>query len=196
MNLRLIAGLSFALTFGATFALHAQVGGRVGVIGGADAAILKTVIGLQCQATPGQFLLLYSTPIVPSADHLPHDNPGGAAGDIVHRAAGGSVIPSDIGCAGVKILDNTTLDDAMGNTQPDSDDRAPPAAMWERLPGVFPNAAGFMSMSLPGYTPSGDEAVVYMRVRCRVRCGKGEYVYLHHIYRHWVVVKRVVAWAL
>lgn len=71
---------------------------------------------------------------------------------------------------------------------------AKPVPLWQPFHQSFPKAAGILSLSLPGYSESGQLAVVQVSYACGLSCGSGEYWILKNIKGKWVVISRSPAW--
>ena len=59
---------------------------------------------------------------------------------------------------------------------------------------AFPDADELLKLSMPGYSTSGNIAVVQMTVDCGGLCAHAEYVVLRKVGEQWQVVHRKVIW--
>ena len=58
--------------------------------------------------------------------------------------------------------------------------------VWQGFHEVFPNAAGYLTLSAVGFNPSKTLALVYMEHRCGNRCGGAYYYVLQKLGGVWV----------
>lgn len=65
---------------------------------------------------------------------------------------------------------------------------------WDLFYGKYPNSSGIVNVSRVGFSPSGDDALVYLGHRSHWKAGTGYLVLLHKNNADWAVVKSVVVW--
>jgi hypothetical protein len=65
---------------------------------------------------------------------------------------------------------------------------------WRAFAAMFPNAVGTVSLSPPGYSRSGDQAVVYVEHGCGSLCGEGRIVWLRRTDGRWRIVRTHGVW--
>ncbi len=65
---------------------------------------------------------------------------------------------------------------------------------WEAFYQKHPNASGFWGFSRPGFSPAGDEALLYVIHSCGWLCGTGHYYLLSKESGAWKVKNRVMIW--
>jgi hypothetical protein len=78
--------------------------------------------------------------------------------------------------------------------------RLVPAAWLDRFRGwawfhaAFPGSSSVLRLSLPGYSRSGDVAIVLVSTTSGPMASGGNYWVLQKVHGKWVVVKKVLAW--
>jgi len=158
-----------------------------------DASVLQAVLQSQCQSKDG-YVLLSSKPAVPrESDDMGDADESGAFYDLKRRSGSSTVLPKDLSCNGVKLRDGEEIHRFFVGSK-EQIGKASLEAAWKKLYESFPGSTGWMSVSLPGYAPSGDIAIVYVALYCGSLCGQGTYVYLHRNDGHWKVLVRFPIW--
>jgi hypothetical protein len=158
-----------------------------------DAAVLRAALHTQCQAKQG-YVLLSSTTVAPEETYdMGEFDESGAFADLKHRNGPSVSLPEGVACNGARPHREQELqrffDRKLVTSGKASLDEA-----WEKLYESFPGATGWMSVSLPGYSPKGDIAVVYTAHHCGSLCGQGFYVYLRRANGQWQVLVRFPVW--
>ena len=65
---------------------------------------------------------------------------------------------------------------------------------WDLFYSKYPESSGIVNMSRVGFSPSGDDALVYLGHRSHWKAGTGYLVLLHKNNGEWTVAKSVIAW--
>ena len=65
---------------------------------------------------------------------------------------------------------------------------------WDSFYSKYPDSSGIVNVSRVGFSPSGDDALVYLGHRSHWKAGTGYLVLLHKNNGEWTVVKSVVVW--
>lgn len=66
---------------------------------------------------------------------------------------------------------------------------------WDLFYGRYPNSSGIVNLSRVGFSPTGDDALVYLGHQSHWKAGTGYLVLLHKNNNgDWAVVKSVVVW--
>ena len=68
------------------------------------------------------------------------------------------------------------------------------ACGWELFYGKYPDSSGIVTLSRVGFTPTGEDALVYLGNRRHWKSGTGYLVLLHKNGGEWGVVKSVAVW--
>jgi hypothetical protein len=159
-----------------------------------DVAVLKAVLNAQRHISDDGFLVLSSTTEAPgpNADIGDADN-SGAVDDLKHRAQIKTELPASLATGDVHLLNDREIQQALKDARP-STKASSIHKGWESFYSAFPGSAGLMKISLPGYTATGDIAVVYTSFRCGALCGTGQYFYLRKVGGSWQILVYFPAW--
>lgn len=60
---------------------------------------------------------------------------------------------------------------------------------WREFNQVYPEASGLLRVSLPGYSPNGEAAVIYVEFACAGLCGSGQLYVVGLKGREWTVLE-------
>lgn len=101
-------------------------------------------------------------------------------------------IPLGLECAGIKIVDQRTIDEAFEREVPPPHD--PLKLGWEGFYDRFPGASGLGSISMPVYTQGGTYASVFLDSACGGLCGAGFEFVLRKERGVWIVKERIPRW--
>ncbi|WP_146745378.1 hypothetical protein [Dyella jiangningensis] len=158
-----------------------------------DAAILRVVLSSQCQAQDG-FELLSSKTIAPrERDDMGEADESGAFADLKRRNDSTTSLPESVACRGARLHPKEEIQ-GFFDRESIAAGKASLDEAWKKLYESFPGATGWTAVSLPGYSPDGDIAVVYVAEYCGSLCGKGFYVYLRRTKDRWQVLIRFPVW--
>ncbi len=158
-----------------------------------DAAVLQAALNSQCQSKEG-YVLLSSTTIAPREDDdMGEVDESGAFADLKRRNGSSISLPESLACKGARLHREQEIrrffdQDSMPAGKASLDEG------WKKLFEAFHGATGWTSVSLPGYSPDGDVAVVYVARHCGSLCGQGMYVYLRRANDQWKVLVRFPVW--
>lgn len=185
--------LVVVITFLALPFLSAQAGSAAQASQQEDVLVLRAVLYSQCQSTDG-YALLSSTAVAPrETDDMGDADESGAFKDLKRRNRSTASLPEGLSCQGASMHDEQEIQRFFDRDSLSAGKMSLDAA-WKKLFESFPEATGWMSVSLPGYTASRDIAVVYVAHHCGSLCGQGSYVYLHRSGGEWKVVVRFPIW--
>ena len=158
-----------------------------------DAAVLRAALNSQCQSKEG-YVLLSSTTVAPREDDdMGEVDESGAFADLKRRNGSSISLPESLACKGARLHREQEIRRFFDQDSMPAG-KAPLDEGWKKLFEAFPGATGWTSVSLPGYSPDGDVAVVYVAHHCGSLCGQGMYVYLHRTDDQWKVLVRFPAW--
>lgn len=147
----------------------------------------------QCQSKDG-YVLLSTTTVTPrETDDMGKADESGAFEDLKRRNGSAASLPEGLSCQGARLHDQQEIQ-RFFDRDAVSVSAMPLDAAWKKLYESFPGATGWMSVSLPGYAPSRDIAVVYVAHHCGSLCGEGSYVYLRRTDSRWRVIVRFPIW--
>jgi len=180
-------------TFFALPCLSAQAGQTAEKFQREDAAVLRAALNSRCQTKDG-YVLLSSTTVAPGeADEMGEADESGAFSDLKRRNGSAASLPESLACNGARLhreqeIQRFFVRDSMSVSKESLDEA------WKKLFEAFPGATGWTSVSIPGYSPEGDIAVVYVAYHCGALCGHGSYVYLRRANDQWKVLVRSPVW--
>lgn len=158
-----------------------------------DATVLRAALHLQCQAEDG-YVLLSSTTVAPrETDDMGEADESGAFEDLKRRNGSTASLPESLACKGARLHREQEIL-RFFDQESMSDGKVSLDEAWKKLFESFPGATGWTSVSLPGYSPDGDIAVVYVAHHCGSLCGQGTYVYLRRANSQWKVLIRFPVW--
>lgn len=158
-----------------------------------DAAVLRAALNSQCQSKEG-YVLLSSTTVAPREDDdMGEVDESGAFADLKRRNGSSISLPESLACKGARLHREQEIRRFFDQDSMPAG-KAPLDEGWKKLFEAFPGATGWTSVSLPGYSPDGDVAVVYVAHHCGSLCGQGMYVYLRRANDQWKVLVRFPAW--
>lgn len=158
-----------------------------------DAAVLRAALNSQCQSKDG-YVLLSSTTVVPREnDDMGEADESGAFADLKRRNGSTVSLPESLACKGARLHREQEIR-RFFDQDPMPAGKAALDEGWKKLFEAFPGATGWTSISLPGYSPDGDVAVVYVAHHCGSLCGQGMYVYLRRANSRWKVLVRLPVW--
>ena len=158
-----------------------------------DAAVLRAALNSQCQSKEG-YVLLSSTTVAPREDDdIGEVDESGAFADLKRRNGSSISLPESLACKGARLHREREIRRFFDQDSMPAG-KAPLDEGWKKLFEAFPGATGWTSVSLPGYSPDGDVAVVYVAHHCGSLCGQGMYVYLRRTDDQWKVLVRFPAW--
>jgi hypothetical protein len=181
------------LAFIALLALSSPVSSRFQVARNEDSAVLRVVLISLCKAKNGYVLLSSSTAAPRAEDDMGDADESGAFSDLKRRNGSAALLPEVLACKGAKLIRDQEIqrffDQESNLANKVSLDEA-----WKKFYESFPGATGWTSVSLPGYSPDGEIAVVYMAHYCGTLCGGGSYVYLRRVKDKWEVLVDFPGW--
>lgn len=93
--------------------------------------------------------------------------------------------PKELGCPGLRIASASSIHRLFGDTAQDS------FALFQKR---YPGAHSLLSLSIPGYSPSGTTAIVEVSSWCGILCGSGRFYHLVFKGEHWTVTEAEFAW--
>jgi hypothetical protein len=159
-----------------------------------DFAVLKVVLDAEPRTQDG-FILLSSKPAIPGKNaDIGDTDQSGAVDNLIQRSRTDVTFPPSLAKSGLRILSGPEIHDAVERASNPPAGGKPSSEAWWRFHSAFPGSVGLMSVSLPGYTASGDIAVVYTSFQCGALCGNGEYIYLHRVKGRWQILVRLRVW--
>ncbi|MET3654597.1 hypothetical protein ABIC75_004345 [Dyella japonica] len=158
-----------------------------------DLAVLRASLDSQCQAPDGYVLLSSTTAAPREGDDLGEADESGAFADLKSRNGSTTSLPEDLACKGARLHRAQEIR-RFFDQNPTSGSELSLDEAWKKLFEAFPGATGWTSVSLPGYSPDGGIAIVYVAHHCGALCGQGEYVYLRHAKNQWKVLMRFPVW--
>lgn len=163
-----------------------------------DHDVLKTALQASCQyqrkhPEAGKEVL-ESTSAPLGDDHQSHllnavgsDDPYTAAMmNLLQRNARPQRLPSQITCSGQILASRKAIETAFKG------DAIPPR--WDGFYRAFPGAKSRGVVSLPGYTRSGERAIVYRASVCGGTCGSGHLLEFRRERGQWVFDKAITVW--
>lgn len=157
-----------------------------------DELVLKAALYSQCQSAEG-YVLLLPTATGPRADDDPRADESGAFQDLKRRNSTTTALPANPSCPGVRLDEGGEIDRLFGHGSA-MPEIVPLDARWKKFYESFPGTKGWMTLSLPGYSPDREIALVYITHYCGILCGGGAYVYLHRVGRQWKVIVTIPTW--
>jgi hypothetical protein len=186
---RLVAAFAFV----ALPCLSAQAGPSAQTLEREDAAVLRAALSSQCQAEDG-YVLLSSTTVAPrGSDDLESIDESGAFADLKRRSGSAASLPESLECKGVRLHREQEIQ-RIFDGQSMAAGKASLDEAWKKLYESYPGATGWTSVSLPGYSPDGEIAVVYVAHHCGSLCGQGLYVYMRRAKDQWKPLIRFPVW--
>jgi len=158
-----------------------------------DTAVLQAALTSLCQSKNGYVLLSSTTAAPRPADDMGDADQSGAYSDLERRNEAAALLPEDLACQGAKLVREQEIkrffDHESNLANKVSLDEA-----WKKFYESFPGTTGWTSVSLPGYSPDGEIAIVYMAHYCGTLCGGGTYVYLRRIGGKWKMLVDFPGW--
>lgn len=186
----MLKGLVFAM-FLASSCLSATASAGSGA--DQDALVLRAVLASQCAAGNG-YVILSSMSVAPDeSDDLQGVDESGALEDLTRRNESAVSLPEGLICNRVRLHDELEISGFL-KPGPEASAEIRLDEAWKRFYESFPGATGWMSVSLPGYGPGKDIAIVYVADHCGRLCGQGTYVYLRRANDRWNVLLRLPVW--
>ncbi|SFR86832.1 hypothetical protein SAMN05216570_0141 [Dyella sp. OK004] len=173
--------------------LSAQASEESSVAQREDAPVLRAVLQSQCQSNNG-YVILSSKAVAPgAAADIGGADESGAFDDLKRRNMSAVSLPGGLSCRGVQLREDKEIQ-AFSEPLHEVAGKISLGEGWKKMHESLPGATGWMSVSLPGYAPSRDVAVVYVVLHCGSLCGQGAYVYLHRINGQWKALVRFPVW--
>lgn len=158
-----------------------------------DALVLKAALHSQCESGKG-FVLLSSMAAAPrTGDDIGDADESGAFDDLKRRNSSVTALPEGLSCKAVRLREEREIK-VFFEQDSVSAEELPVDDAWKRLYESFPGAKGWMTLSLPGYSPDGAIALVYVARYCGSLCGGGSYVYLRRTDGGWKVLFSFPTW--
>lgn len=189
----MLKGLVAVFMFFALPCLSAQAGQAMQRFQQEDAAVLRAVLNTQCQAKDGYVLLSSQTVGPRETDDMGELDDSGAFADMKRRNSSAVSLPDNLTCKGARLHREQDIKRAFDQESLGGGNVALDEA-WKKLFESFPGATGWTSVSVPGYSPEGDIAVVYVAHHCGSLCGQGSYLYLHRVNDQWKILVRFPIW--
>lgn len=124
-----------------------------------------------------------------------------AMAELIRRSGESTALPSGISYQRVHLVDGQRIDEAFARKAKHPMEFPVPAGAGIPIGAntgfedTFPHAASLLRMSMPGYSVSGDLAIVYVVESCGGLCSRGEYIILHQVNDTWKVTERLTAWS-
>jgi hypothetical protein len=155
-----------------------------------DAAVLKAALSHLC---PGNYLIVQSTSAKPSEVERSRLGrfPTAALEDLWARNRASETLPLDNVCAGARMATRSEINTTFDKSRSTATDLN---SLWKSFYEDFPGAWGLVRMSLPGYSPNGRLAVVYLETGRGGLAGEGSYLLLKKNKTKWRVVIRDSVW--
>lgn len=182
-----------AITFTVFPCLSSLAGSPVQTTQQEDTAVLQAALTSLCQSKNGYVLLSLTTAGPRPADDMGDADQSGAYSDLERRNEAAALLPEDLACQGAKLIREQEIqrffDHESNLANKVSLDEA-----WKKFYESFPGTTGWTSVSLPGYSPDGEIAIVYMAHYCGTLCGGGTYVYLRRINGKWKMLVAFPGW--
>lgn len=158
-----------------------------------DTAVLRVALISLCQTKKG-YIVLSSTTIAPRPeDDMGDADESGAFSDLERRNGSAALLPEGLACKGAKLVRTQEIQRSF-DQQSNVANKMSLDDAWKNFYKSFPGATGWTSVSLPGYSPDGEIAVVYMAHYCGTLCGGGSYVYLRRVKGKWKVLVEFPGW--
>jgi len=180
--------LSAFLLIGSTVAANASTASS------RDSAVLSAVIQRNCamaaRSSYGEVQVIPSKTDTIEVSSFSKSFNKSAIQSLLARNAVRHDLPRVEMCLGFKVIASAKINKLFQSEA----NPAKPVPMRQPFHQSFPKAAGILSLSLPGYSESGQLAVVQVSYACGSLCGSGEYWILHNVKGKWVVVSRSPAW--
>ncbi len=181
-------------TFLALPGLSAWAGSAAQALQQEDVAVLRSALNSLCEAKDGYVLLSATTVSPREADDMGEADESGAFADLKRRNGSTASLPESISCKGARLHDAQEIHGFFDDESMAAGGKVSLNDAWKKLYETFPGATGWTSVSLPGYSPEKDIAVVYVANHCGSLCGQGSYVYLHRVKDQWKVLVRFPVW--
>ena len=149
-----------------------------------DRQVLSAVIAPLCHPKDASFKVLSRKPYVPD-DSFQGLDPDVFA-QMRHSSKFTQQLPVDLGCDGVHMESERLIQVAFQRkpSHPIESYKIPWGGFYE----TFPGTSGLMYVSMPGYSATGDSAMVYVHEGCGGFCGAGRLLTLRRIGGKWYVV--------
>jgi hypothetical protein len=154
---------------------------------GLDRAVLHVVADTICRNTKRGYSVLSSNAAAVSARYGDRGLDPALALALVERNRSSPPLPTGIDCKRLHVADASLIERAL-NSPP----KIPQA--WDGFFAAFPGATGITYLSLPSYSSSFNEALVYVSGVCGSLCGSGFYWHLRMIDNQWKVVATIGLW--
>lgn len=170
--------------------LPSLAGSLVQAVRQEDMAVLQVALVSVCQMKNGYVVLSSATAAPRAEDDMGDADESGAFSDLKRRNGSAVLLPEVLACKGAKLIREKDIQRIFDQTSTQASlDEA-----WKKFHKSFPGATGWTSVSLPGYSPDGEIAVVYMSYYCGTLCGGGSYVYLRRVKGKWKVLVNFPGW--
>jgi len=163
-----------------------------------DAAVLSAVAEKYCSDTDSPYVVLESIAARPpdylddwlQAIHVQKED----ALSLKNRNPSGTGLPPDAEYKCLRVTESAIIDRAF-KTKPKHFKKEPERTPeWAAFYEAFPKAKGVMTLSLPAYLATGNEAIVYVSLECGSLCGTGYIYSLLHASGTWTVTKKTMLW--
>ncbi len=155
--------------------------------------MIEAALGKFCHLAKGYTLLSSHTKGPTSDSYLKNDTTG-AFDDLLQRNASSLPLPHDLACPTGRLVDHADID-RFFYSLPEGHKGRPADWGWPGIERAYPESKGWMTVSLPGYSPDGNTAVIYTALGCGMLCGSGGYVYLVRNGGRWEIKDRVHIWS-
>jgi len=158
-----------------------------------DAAVLGVALNSLCQAKNGYVVLSSTTAAPRPADDMGDADQSGAYSDLERRNGVAVLLPEGLACQGAKLIRAQEIQRFFDHESNLANNISLDEA-WKKFYESFPGASGWTSVSIPGYSPDGEIAVVYIAHYCGSLCGGGSYLYLRRVKGDWKVLVDFPGW--
>ncbi|GGA29484.1 hypothetical protein [Dyella nitratireducens] len=158
-----------------------------------DTAVLQVALISLCQAKNGYVVLSSTTAAPRPADDMGDADESGAFSDLERRNGSAALLPEVLECQRARLIREQEIQ-RFFDQQSNLANKVSLDDAWKKFYKSFPGATGWTSVSLPGYSPDGEIAIVYMAHYCGSLCGGGSYVYLRRVKGKWKVLVDFPDW--
>ena len=157
-----------------------------------DRAVLQFVVDRICSNTKRGYHVLSSTAAAVPDDAIEGLDPN-LVRNLIARNSSRPALPSGIGCKQLKLEDDAKITRAVSAVaSPPSPKSAHP--YWGTFDETFPGATGITHLSLPAYSGSFNEALVYVDGICGGLCGSGFIWRLRLVNGQWTLLEVKDLW--
>jgi hypothetical protein len=152
-----------------------------------DKAVLQVVADNICRNTKRGYSVLSSNAAAVSVSYGDGGMNPALVRAVIARNKNSPPLPTGIGCERLRMADAALIERTFSSST-----KIPVG--WEAFYAAFPDSTGVTRLSLPSYSSSLDEALVYVSGECASLCGSGFYWHLRKIDDKWKVVAIVNLW--